>query len=99
MKPGDIVKVKDWRKEYVTYMNWFINNARKLQTEWLIRYAYGRGRDFPMIQWQSDTGLYEILFIEDGCALITAYQSPDKRVYLIGSEGLVLFSDKEDKNA
>ena len=99
MKSGDIVKVKDWGKEYCTYKAWFVNNARKLQTEWLIRYAYGRGRDSPMLQWQSGTGLYEILFIENGYALITAYQSPDKRVYLIGSEGLVLLSDEEGKNA
>ena len=99
MRSGDIVKIKDWGKEYCTYKDWFMDNAEKLRTEWLIRYAYGRGRDFPSSQWQSDTGLYEILFIEDGYALITAYQSPDKRVYLIDVCGLVLFSKKEDKNA
>lgn len=97
-KVGDIVRVKNWSKNYDTNVSWFISHLEGIQPEWMIRYAFGTRRSSAYPTIDSDDSRYKILFIDEDVALIT--QDAQGRcvngalpVYLIGVEGLRFASE------
>lgn len=94
-KVGDIVRVKDWGKNFGVDSKWFKRYYHSLNIDWLIRYAYDDSYNFYSRQ-KTDNTEYKILFIDitENKILITA-NTPfeENKVYLINANGLELYYD------
>lgn len=93
IKAGDIVKVVNWGKNYSTHADWFLERADKLKPEWLVRYAYNDSRNYERYpKSHSDNRCWEVLSVDEGCALITQPGLFRPEVYLIRLDGLSPFT-------
>lgn len=90
IKAGDIVRVVDWGRNHSTCSDWFLKRVNKLKLEWLMRYAYGDSENYEKYPEKgSDNRLWEVLFVDDGLALITRRPEYFKGVvYLIELKAL-----------
>lgn len=102
IKAGDIVRVTDWRCQYVRCSDWFNTHIASLKTEWLIKYAYGdRTHYIDYIDIEracNDNKKYRVLYVDEyekTCLITRAVdysKHPVFEVYLIGLKGVELYN-------
>ena len=93
IKAGDIVRVTDWGRQYSRCSDWFKKRTDQLETEWLIRYAYGDQAYYKESKC-NDITRYRVLYIDisDKVCLITrAANDWLGCIYLIGLDGVELY--------
>lgn len=91
---GDIVKVKNWGESYSSAMDWFLRNQNDIDSQLMIRYAYGDSHKYDV--YNSDTGKkdtfeYEVLAVADDKALIAepSHYGNNTQAFLIRTEALI----------
>ena len=91
---GDIVKVRNWGRNYAYDNQWFDNHFDKLDRNWIINYAYDNSKYDKYSNFKSDPNHYKVLYIGfnayEPVALIADYFDDDYvgAVYLIGLDTL-----------
>jgi len=95
IKAGDIVKVTDWGYQHSTSSAWFEAYIDDLETEWLIKYAYGDETSYKEYRC-NDNKKYKVLYVdkyEKTCLITLADDYSDfvSAVYLIGCVGVELY--------
>ena len=107
IKVGDLVKVKNWGKEYLgnaDLLEEMYNHEMTLPShyqdpkllKYLIHYAY-YNEDHEEVDWYHDDKIYKVLFEYGDCLLITENRDDDSfgKVYLIGITGVEKLSKLE----
>ena len=94
IKAGDIVRVTDWGRQYSSNSLWFEMHIDDLETEWLIKYAYGDSTHYMKHKY-TDINKYQVLYVDEyeGKCLITQkyYYDYYSNVYLISLKGVELY--------
>lgn len=100
LKAMDIVRVTDWGCQYTRYSEWFETHIDDLETEWLIKYAYGNHRHCTERRC-NDNIKYQVLYVDEYervCLITHATDYSDYifDVYLIGLNGVELYNNPSE---